>query len=169
MQDDPLSRMRDVHLPDAPGWWPPAPGWWLLAAVLLMLIGFGVYTLVKRHRREAPRRQALAELERLNEDTRSGALSSQEAIHAANALLKRLWVHVDHDVSISSLTGDAWLAYLDGQIGSTAFSSGPGQVLGTARFSSAANTFDPELVSLLRTLLKARHKTADSARNGVAA
>ncbi|MBM4203669.1 MAG: DUF4381 domain-containing protein [Gammaproteobacteria bacterium] len=158
MQDDPLSRMRDVHLPDAPGWWPPALGWWLLAALILLLVGIGVYSLVKRRRREAPRRQALAELERLNDNVRSGALPAAEAIHAANALLKRLWVHVDHDVSIAALTGDAWLAYLDGQSGSTAFSRGPGQVLGSARFASGANMFDPALVSLLRTLLKARHR-----------
>jgi hypothetical protein len=26
--------LRDIQLPDAPGWWPPAPGWWLLLAVL---------------------------------------------------------------------------------------------------------------------------------------
>jgi hypothetical protein len=158
MQDDPLSRLRDVHLPDAPSFWPPAPGWWLLGFVLLLLLGWGVYTLIKRHQREAPRRQALAELERLSQQTRSGALAPAEAIHAANALLKRLWVHVDHDATVAALTGDAWLAYLDGRSGGTAFTNGPGQVLGAARFAPAANPFDPELVALLRTSLRSRRK-----------
>ena len=26
--------LRDIHLPEAIGWWPPAIGWWLLADTL---------------------------------------------------------------------------------------------------------------------------------------
>ena len=26
--------LRDLHLPDAIGWWPLAPGWWIVIAVL---------------------------------------------------------------------------------------------------------------------------------------
>ena len=27
--------LRDLHLPDAIGWWPPAPGWWVLFVLAL--------------------------------------------------------------------------------------------------------------------------------------
>ncbi len=30
--------LRDIHLPDAIGWWPPAPGWWLLAALITAVV-----------------------------------------------------------------------------------------------------------------------------------
>ena len=42
--------LRDLHLPEAIGWWPPAPGWWFLA--LLALTGL-VLLLVKYARRRA--------------------------------------------------------------------------------------------------------------------
>ena len=34
---DPLSELRDIHLPDPVSWWPPAPGWWIAVG-----IGFGL-------------------------------------------------------------------------------------------------------------------------------
>jgi hypothetical protein len=39
--------LRDIHLPDAVGWWPPAPGWWILAALVLAGI---LYAAVLRYR-----------------------------------------------------------------------------------------------------------------------
>ena len=34
---DPLSALRDIHLPPEPGFWPPAPGWWILALILVLV------------------------------------------------------------------------------------------------------------------------------------
>ena len=31
--------LRDLHLPDAIGWWPLAPGWWVLIALSLLGLG----------------------------------------------------------------------------------------------------------------------------------
>lgn len=156
MQDDPLARMRDIHLPEAPAFWPPAPGWWIVAVLVLLLLGWAVHLFVRQRRRRAPARQALAELERDFDACMRGDLATAEAINRANALLKRLWVHVEGNQSIAALSGDAWLHYLDRRSGTEAFTAGPGSVLGAARFASSPPAFDAELYQLLRTLLQSR-------------
>ncbi len=156
MQDDPLSRLRDIHLPDAPGFWPPAPGWWMLATLLLVFLALCVRWFVKYRRRQAPRRQAIAELQESFDAYTRGELAAEETIHHANALLKRLWVHVDSDHTVTSLSGAAWLAYLDQRSHTSSFSNGPGEVLGTSRFAPAPPTLDPQLHSLIEALLKSK-------------
>ena len=55
-----LAQLRDVHVPQAPGWWPPAIGWWLVGFLLLALI-LGALLWLRRWRVEAWRRAALRE------------------------------------------------------------------------------------------------------------
>ena len=51
MQQDPLSQLRDIHLPQSGGFWPPAPGWWLLIAIAIAL-GILAFVLIRRKRRK---------------------------------------------------------------------------------------------------------------------
>ena len=59
---NPLDQLRDIHLPEAIGWWPLAPGWWLL----IILVCLGLITLarlfLRRRQASAYRRQALQKL-----------------------------------------------------------------------------------------------------------
>ncbi len=65
---DPLAQLKDLHLPPPPGLWPPAPGWWLLAILGCVLIGWGIRALLVWRRRNAYRRQALAQLKQMLAD-----------------------------------------------------------------------------------------------------
>lgn len=65
---DPLAQLKDLHLPPPPGFWPIAPGWWLLAILCCVLIGLAIRALLIWRRRNAYRRQALAQLKQLLTD-----------------------------------------------------------------------------------------------------
>ena len=56
--------LRDLHLPDAIGWWPLAPGWWVILAIVAAVLGYVAWRLHKRWLFNAPRRHALRELAR---------------------------------------------------------------------------------------------------------
>lgn len=104
--------LRDIHLPDAVGWWPLAPGWW---AVLLILAIFAVWLIVRamrRYKETAPRRYALRELQRIEDEFRRQsdpvALGRQ-----VSELLRRSMLAYAPRRDVAGLTGEAWLAWLD--------------------------------------------------------
>ncbi|MEP7184622.1 MAG: DUF4381 domain-containing protein [Rhodanobacter sp.] len=102
-QDAP--KLRDIHLPSPPSWWPPAPGWWLLAAIVLL--GLVITLLIwRRHRRViAQRLRVLREVDRLAEQHRHDHDQAALAI-GLHQLLRR--VARQHDQSAARQTGAAW-------------------------------------------------------------
>ncbi|WP_314410790.1 DUF4381 domain-containing protein [Pseudomonas kuykendallii] len=118
---NPLDQLQPLIAPPPISAWPPAPGWWLLAALLPFAL-WGLWRLRRRipqRRRERraevrldPLRQAaLHELEQLPkpyDDAPAGPWLQQ-----LNALLKRLCLaHYPND-HCETLSGRAWLAFLD--------------------------------------------------------
>jgi hypothetical protein len=130
---DPLSQLRDLHLPAPPPWWPPAPGWWLLGALGIAAIILAVWLLRRRYARGAPRRFALAQFDTLLAAYRGGRLTPIAYVDATNRVLKRLLIASGHQQA-APLSGSAWLGYLDGLSETTTFSRGPGTVLGSVRY-----------------------------------
>jgi hypothetical protein len=119
--------LRDIHLPGAPSLWPPAPGWWVLAAVLLALIAWGVRVWLRRRRIRQQRQQvfdALATLQTALAGDRSPA-----QLAAIGELLRRLALTRYPRSEVASLSGGAWLRFLDDTGGQGRFSEGPGRVL----------------------------------------
>lgn len=123
--------LRDIHLPEQPGFWPPAPGWWLLAVVLLAALIAAGWSGWRAWRRRRRRRMLLAELERLRvESDRGPALAA-----AVSALLKRVALSRYPRVEVAPLSGEAWLTFLDRTGGDGRFVAGPGQVLADAPYA----------------------------------
>ncbi|MGH8215707.1 MAG: DUF4381 domain-containing protein [Rhodanobacteraceae bacterium] len=99
--------LRDIHLPSA-AWWPPAPGWWIVAALVLLMIGFGAWLLWRRGRQRM-RRAALREIDGLATAYENDRDDTQLA-DGASRLLRRAARAVD--AGAASLSGDAWRAFL---------------------------------------------------------
>lgn len=118
---NPLDQLQPLIDPAPVPWWPPAPGWWLLL-VLLPLLAWGVWCLLRRLRTrparaaaqqplDSLRQAALQELQQLRKpyDGAPAGLWLQQL----NGLLKRLCRERYPDAASHVLSSRAWLAFLD--------------------------------------------------------
>lgn len=142
-----LNNLRDIHSAPPPPWWPPAPGWWLLLAVL-----FAVVLLGWRWRHARPwRRQALRELQAVEREFQTTA-DVVNSVARLSVLVRRVAISVR--APAASLTGEAWLKYLD-ELGRTQeFSGGIGRTLISAPYAREETVDVPELIKLVRRWLK---------------
>lgn len=120
--------LRDLHLPEAVGWWPLAPGWW----VLIGLLAIGILVLLRRAwlkwRHDAPRRIALRELKRLESSYRQAPNAVLLATRLSE-LLRRTMLAYSPRKEVAGLTGQEWLAWLDQGLSESLFTEGPGRSL----------------------------------------
>lgn len=122
--------LHDIHAAAAPEFWPPAPGWWVLAAALMGVTFLSGRQLLKVWRRRQLQQSILGELENLN------ARSPAEVATHVSTLLRRVALICFERNEVASLSGDAWLSFLDQTGGNGAFSSGIGSVLATAPYAT---------------------------------
>lgn len=102
-----LSQLRDIHTPDTVSWWPIADGWLLLFKLIVVLILLGCF-LYRRKQAQSWRKVALAELESIRQQP-----DSLQQVQAISALLRRVAVTCYPRYKVASLTGEAWLRFLD--------------------------------------------------------
>ncbi len=104
--------LREIHLPDAVGWWPPAPGWWILPILVLLAAGIIWYSrLLYKRRRYSAINMARKELVRI----KSRYAVDRDAGHcvrSVSGLLRRLCISVFPRAESAGLTGAEWLAFL---------------------------------------------------------
>ena len=53
-----LQNLNDIVLPEAVSWWPLANGWYYLFGVLLLLLAWFAYRMIRSWRRNGYRREA---------------------------------------------------------------------------------------------------------------
>jgi len=150
--------LKDIHLPEAIGWWPPAIGWWLLAVLIPLLIAF-LYWTYKRLTRRTAIKTARNNLAAIRQNP---ALDSSKKLHELSMLIRRVAISVNPRTEAASLIGRQWLAFLDKSVKGAPFSEGCGQLLAEAPYRNTPPT-DLEisqLISLCEDWLKAQTKQA---------
>ena len=125
---DPLAQLRDIHMPDMIEAWPPAPGWWILAALGVLLVIAGLTWLFRYWRANRYRREAISELTQLLKDQHKDE-DDQAYLEALQRLLKRTALTGFPREEVASLTGEAWVQFLDRASGSHDFSMGEAEAL----------------------------------------
>ena len=125
-----LEGLNDIVLPDPVSWTPQTVGWLTLLIFVLTLGAWMTFVAVRRHRRNRYRRDALAELERIN-----GALDPLSGGRLAT-LLKKTALACFPRADVASLSSEAWLQFLDDSYGGNGFTTGPGRVLPTLTYTT---------------------------------
>ncbi len=143
MMDDPLATLRPLHAPAPISWWPPALGWWLVLFTIIALL----IVIYRYWRRMAPQRAALRELELLNKTP------DDHPVATLNQLLKRYAMVCWPTNTVASLSGKAWLEFLDANGGNGEFTSGSGHILLTDPYQNQSADFN-ELTALARRWIK---------------
>lgn len=152
--NDPLSQLRDIHLPTPVSWWPPAPGWWLLLALLILVAVMLGWYLRRRSRRLDLYRAALQELDEIRQHFDKERDSSRLAAELSR-LLRRVAISIRLDEDVAGLTGTAWLAWLDAQVDGNSFTEGAGQFLTDGAYRPIGELQDAdELLDIVEDWLK---------------
>jgi hypothetical protein len=116
--------LRDIHLPDAIGWWPPAVGWW-------MLLGLGIVAgaiVLWRYRSRFRERAALRALRAARAALETGAVPV-DCVQKVSIVIRRFAISVGSGVPVAGLTGEQWLAFLDSRWDRSAFAEGAGRLM----------------------------------------
>jgi hypothetical protein len=124
--------LRDIHAAAPAEFWPPAPGWWLLAALLAAALACTTVVLIRGYRRRRQKLRILAGLAQLESTAHDDAAQFTAAI---SALLRRVALMRYARTDVASLSGAAWLQFLDATGGNGAFVNGPGSALATAPYA----------------------------------
>ncbi|MCK5830191.1 MAG: DUF4381 domain-containing protein [Methylococcales bacterium] len=146
--------LKDIHLPELVGWWPPAIGWWLAPIFILLLCTLIVW-LYKYLTRKTAIKTANKQLLDIKENNTSTDI---EKLANLSALLRRVAISISSRNECASLTGQAWLEYLNSTVKETPFTEGVGRYLATTHYKKVPdNDFDiSQIITLCENWLKAQ-------------
>ena len=125
---DHLAQLRDIHQPNMIENWPPAPGWWLLAILALVFLIVVINRCLRHWRDNQYRREAIKEINELLKDWQYHQ-NDQVYLTSLQELLKRVALTAFPRDKVASLTGEAWVQFLDRSTDSRDFSVGEMELL----------------------------------------
>lgn len=131
---DPLTQLRDIHIPDPISWWPPAPGWWVLGLLIITLLIATTIYLCRYHAGRAYRRDAIRELKSLHIAWQQNK-DDQYFVQQTQLILRRTALSAFPREDIASLSGENWVAWL-GCSGVKGINSGDFSCLGNELYTS---------------------------------
>ena len=148
---DPVAGLVDVPLPTPVSLWPET--WPLRIAVTVVAVGLmvAVWQLLRWWHRNRYRRAALAELDRIE-----GEHDATSVPLALASLVRRTALAAFPRDKVASLTGVAWLAFLDRTADTRTFSEGAGRALEDVAYRPTPADARP-LIRAVRHWIKAHH------------
>ena len=116
--------LKDIHIPEPIGIWPLAWGWYGLIGLLIVIIIALIYGIKRIKQRAAIKSAAklLAAIKQQKQD-------NLQSLADLSIWLRRVVITVAPRSDVASLTGTAWLNYLDSVFTDAPFSQGVGRCL----------------------------------------
>ena len=130
---DPVAGLIDIPLPQQIGLWPAT--WPARIAITLLFIATvaAVWQFARHRRANRYRREALAELKRIERMPRGTA--SLDIAAQLSLLVRRTALAAFPRAQVAPLAGKEWLAFLDRSLDGTGFSDGVGRLLASAPYA----------------------------------
>ncbi|MCK5872319.1 MAG: DUF4381 domain-containing protein [Methylococcales bacterium] len=120
-----MKDLRDIHLPESINLLSFAVGWWFLLLFIVILLCFCVW-IYKKITKKTILKTAKNNLFTLKQNK---SLSSHEKIKQLSTLIRHVTISFHSRTKSASLTGKAWLNYLDSFGNKKRFNSSLGQCL----------------------------------------
>lgn len=149
--------LRDLHLPEAIGWWPLAPGWWLVMVIALIGIAFLLRAWLRTRARGAARRYALRQLDAIEQQYSEHKDPVEFGAHLSEVLRRTMLAYAPRE-DVAGLTGEEWLQWLDRDLAEPLFSRGPGRQILDLPYRSP--TTELSTSDLDRLVAAVRHRVA---------
>jgi len=127
--ENPLSNLKDIHLPPAISDWPPAPGWWIFAfIVFIAILLFGIW-IWRRNKNKKPKIEALKIL-KIIQNQYYKKDDQLKTLRKLSHLIRRISLTFYKKEVVASIHGYEWLEFLDKTGETTEFTKGAGSILG---------------------------------------
>ncbi len=123
-----MSNLEEIGIPDPVPFRPETAGWYLLAGVAIAIVLWFAWRFYRKWRANAYRREGLRELSEI-EGLLGEDATRPQALQSIPELLKRVALAAYPRSRVAELSGEAWLGFLDGTVGSTEFTRGGGRLL----------------------------------------
>jgi len=155
MSPDPtsLDRLHDLVAPPLTPWWPPAPGWYWLLGTIAALVFIGLARILLHWLHNRYRHEALVALSQ-QEIALADPAQRPHVVANVALLLKRTALTAFPRETVASLTGPAWLAFLDRSGRTTEFTTGTGQSLTRLVYDPATTSLDDTQARALFALVR---------------
>ena len=140
-----MQGLHDIVLPEAVSYIPQTAAWYALFSGVLALLAWGGIVWVRHERRNRYRKLALDRL---------ADIEARGAFAELPVLVKQTVLSFVPRDEVASLSGDAWLRFLDATYSGDAFTRGPGRQLPVLAYGRPDTVDVGELLTLVRLWIR---------------